>query len=72
MMTCVAFQEERFCKRRGFVREVERERCLKDMGVVGLFWLKWAGLPPAVWGSSVLGMGVETGPIGTQLGPTCA
>ena len=34
----------------------------------GPFWLKWAGLPSAVWGPSVLGMGVETSPIGTQLG----
>ena len=32
MMTCIAFQEERFCKRRGFVREVKRKICLKDMG----------------------------------------
>ena len=31
-MTCVAFQEERFCKKRGFVREVKREMCLEDMG----------------------------------------
>ena len=31
-MICVAFQEERFCKRRGFVREVKREMCLEDMG----------------------------------------
>ena len=38
----------------------------------GPFWLKWAGLPPAIWGSSVLSMGVETSPIRTQLGPACA
>ena len=25
-----------------------------------------------VWGPSVLSVGVETGPIGTQLGPACA
>ena len=31
-MTFIAFQEERFCKRRGFVREVKRKICLKDMG----------------------------------------
>ena len=31
-MTYVAFQEGRFCKRRGFVREVKREMCLEDMG----------------------------------------
>ena len=31
-MTYVAFQEGRFCKRRGFVREVKREMSLKDMG----------------------------------------
>ena len=39
---------------------------------MGIFWLKWAKLPPTVWGPSVLGMGVETGPITTQLGPACA
>ena len=32
VIVCVAFQEERFCKRRGFVREVKREMCLEDMG----------------------------------------
>ena len=32
VMTYVAFQEGRFCKRRGFVREVKREMSLKDMG----------------------------------------
>ena len=41
-------------------------------GIVGLFLLKWAGLPPAVWGPSILGMGVETSPIGTQLGSAYA
>ena len=30
-------------------------------------WLKWAGLPPAVLGPSIL-----TGPIATQFGPACA
>ena len=32
VIVCVALQEERFCKRRGFVREVKREMCLEDMG----------------------------------------
>ena len=41
------------------------------MVVVGLFWLKWAGLPPAVLGLSILSMGVETGPTPTQFGPAC-
>ena len=40
--------------------------------VVGLFWLKWAGLPPAVLGPSILGIGVETNPTATQFGPACA
>ena len=40
--------------------------------VVGLLWLKWAGLPPAVLGQSILSKGVETGPTVTQFGPTCA
>ena len=31
-MTCIAFQDERSCKRRGFVREVKRGMCLEDMG----------------------------------------
>ena len=35
-------------------------------------WLKWAGLPPAVLGPSILSKGVETGPIATQFGPACA
>ena len=35
-------------------------------------WLKWAGLPPAVLGSSILSKGVETGPTATQFGPACA
>ena len=35
-------------------------------------WLKWAGLPPAVLGPSILSKGVETGSIATQFGPTCA
>ena len=36
--------------------------------VVGLLWLKWAGLPPTVLGPSILSKGVETGPTATQLG----
>ena len=39
---------------------------------MGLFWLKWAGLPLAVFGPSILSMGVEIGPTATQLGLTCA
>ena len=35
-------------------------------------WLKWAGLPPAVLGPSILSKGVETGPTATQFGPACA
>ena len=35
-------------------------------------WLKWAGLPPAILGSSILSKGVETSPITTQFGPVCA
>ena len=52
-------------------------RCMKIynyfviMVVVGLFWLKWAGLPPAVLALSILSMGVETGPTATQFGPAC-
>ena len=41
------------------------------MVVVGLFWLKWAGVPPAVLGLSILSMGVKTGPTATQFGPAC-
>ena len=40
--------------------------------MVGLFWLKWVGLPPTVLGPSILSMGVETGLTTTQFGPTCA
>ena len=39
---------------------------------MGHVWLKWAGLPLAVLGPSILSMGVETGPTATQFGPTCA
>ena len=35
-------------------------------------WLKWAGLPPAVLGPSILSKGVGTGPTATQFGPACA
>ena len=41
------------------------------MVVVGLFWLKWTGVPPAVLGLSILSMGVKTGPTATQFGPAC-
>ena len=34
-------------------------------------WLKWAGLPPVVLGSSILSKEVETGPTATQFGPAC-
>jgi len=34
-------------------------------------WLKWAGLPPAVLGPSILSKGVETSPTATQLGLAC-
>ena len=44
----------------------------KNGSVVGLLWLKWAGLSPAVLDPSILSKGVETGPIATQLGPVCA
>ena len=40
--------------------------------MVGLFWLKWVGLPPMILGPSILSMRVETGPTTTQFGPTCA
>ena len=36
---------------------------------MGLLWLKWAGLSPAVLDPSILSKGVETGPTATQLGP---
>ena len=35
-------------------------------------WLKWAELPPAVLGPSILSKGVETDPTATQFGPACA
>ena len=34
-------------------------------------WLKWARLPPAVLGPSILSKGVEIGPIATQFDPAC-
>ena len=40
--------------------------------VVGLLWLKWAGLPLAVLGPCILSKRVETGPTATQFGPACA
>jgi len=43
----------------------------KDI-VVGLFWLKWAGLLSIVLGSSILSMGVVTRQTATQFDPTCA
>ena len=33
--------------------------------------LYWVGLPPGVLGLKVLNKGVETSPIGTQIGPAC-
>ena len=35
-------------------------------------WLKWARLPPAVLGPSILSKGVETSPTATQFGSACA
>ena len=43
-----------------------------DAGVVGLFWLNQAGLPPAVLGPNILSKGVEIGPTATQFGSACA
>ena len=43
--------------------------------VISLWWaflLCWAGLPPAVLGSSVLDKGVGINPIATYLGLACA
>ena len=40
--------------------------------VVGLFWLYWAGLPPAVLGPNILSKGVKISPTVTQFGPACA
>ena len=34
-------------------------------------WLKWARLPPAVLGPSILSKGVEIGSIATQFDPAC-
>ena len=35
-------------------------------------WLKWAELPPALLGSSILSKGVEIGPTASQFGPAYA
>ena len=35
-------------------------------------WLKWAGVPLAVLGSSILSKGIETSSTATQFGPACA
>ena len=43
----------------------------RQFNVIGLFWLKWARLPLAVLGPSILSMGVETDPAATQFGPAC-
>ena len=43
----------------------------KDI-VVGLFWLKWAGLLSAVLDSSILSKGVVTDQTATQFDPACA
>ena len=45
--------------------------CNLYSSVVGIFWLNWAGLPPAVLGSNILSKGVETGPTATQFDPAC-
>ena len=34
--------------------------------------MRWAGLPSAVMGSSMLGKGVKTSPTAAQLGLACA
>ena len=39
--------------------------------VVGLFWLYWARLPPAVLGPNILSKVVETSSNATQFGLTC-
>ena len=39
---------------------------------MGHFWLKLAGLSPAVLGPSIQSIEVETGPTATQFGPACA
>ena len=38
---------------------------------MSLFWLNWAGLPPAVLGPNILSKEVETDPTTTQFGPAC-
>ena len=35
-------------------------------------WLKWARLPPAVLGPSIMSKRVETSPTATQFGTACA
>ena len=40
--------------------------------MVGLFWLNWVGLPPAVLSPNILSKGVETGLTATQFGPAYA
>ena len=35
-------------------------------------WLKWAELPPAVLGPSILSKGIKTGPTATKFGLACA
>ena len=54
------------------VKKKEKKRRECYVPVVGLFWLKWAGLPPMVLGPSILNKRVETGPTTTQFGPACA
>ena len=41
------------------------------VAVVGLFWLNWVGLPPAVLGPNILSKRVEIGPTTTQFGLAC-
>ena len=43
-----------------------------DGGVVGLFWLNQAGLPPVVLGPNILSKRVETDLTATQFGLACA
>jgi len=53
------------------VEKAKAEQVGYDAGVVGLFWLNRAGLPPTILGPNILSKGVETGPTATQFGPAC-
>ena len=39
---------------------------------MGISWLNWVGIPPAVLGLNILSKGVETCSTTTQFGPACA